>query len=157
MTIRDLVEEGRELTEEATPPKITKFVDTYETDDYPSGRHRVKAIWTVEKKGKKSRVARVTHHPKTGYPAKPKKSTYGLLTKIGLGADGRTYIVKWTGAHLSFLKGDMKFTAGSIHSRDPEFIPMMKRLIKANHPGDPMVKSAEQYIKLVQAKDSRVY
>jgi hypothetical protein len=156
MTIRDLVEEGKELTESTGFPKITKFVDDYETDDYPSGRSRVKATWTVERKGKKARVSRVTINPRTGQPAKPKKSTYGLLTKIGLGADGRTYIIYWTEyGHLGATKGDMKYDAGSLHTSDPQWLPMMQRLIKANH-GDPTVKSAEAYVKLVQAKDPRV-
>lgn len=139
---------------ESKVPRITKLVDRYETDDYPSGRHRVKAVWEVERKGKKSRVARVTHNPKTGLPAKPKRTTYGLLTKIGIGADGRTYIVQWNEyGFIGMTKGDMKFDAGSLHpSSDPkEWEDMLRRLIKAN-PGDPQGKVAERYIDHVKSQ-----
>ncbi len=151
MTIRELVEEGKEITESAVP-KITKLVDTYETDDYPSGRHRVKATWTVEYKGKKSRVARVTINPKTGLPAKPKRSTYAILTRIGLGADGRTYIVQWSEyGMVSFMRGDMKHSAGSLHPGNPGWETMLRRLIKS-YGNDPVAKQAEAYINHVNSK-----
>lgn len=79
------------------PPDIGELADTWETDDYPSGRHRVKAKWYVEVKGKKSRVARQTESTRSpGVWMSPKKTTYGYNSKIGVGRDGKTYIVQAT-------------------------------------------------------------
>ena len=90
------IEEMEALLVESKIPKMVSFMDRYETEDYPSGRHRVKAVWEVEHRGKKSRVARTTWNPKTGRPSKPKRTTYGFNTKIALGKDGRTYVVQYT-------------------------------------------------------------
>jgi len=59
-------------------------------EDWPSGRRRVTATFTVEDGGKRGfRVARVT----TG---KPKKTTYHLRMTIVDGDDGRIYALGLT-------------------------------------------------------------
>jgi len=121
-------EPGRYSLTEESVPQFTQFVDDHETDDYPSGRHRVKAMWKVETKGKKSRVSRVTHHPKTGRPSKPKSTTYALRTKIGLGADGRAYVIQLTEyGQIVVWAGTMK-TNTYIKETDPKYDELMKAL-----------------------------
>ena len=124
--MRELIEalDGH-LTEEAVP-QFRQFVDTHETDDYPSGRHRVKAVWTVEKKGKKSRISRVTYHPKTGRPSKPKSTTYSLFSKIGIGVDGRAYMIQYTEyGQLVVWPGTMKTTT-YLYPKDPQYAELKK-------------------------------
>jgi hypothetical protein len=119
--LRDLIEDLKSPLAESKIPRMTKFVDTWETDDYPSGRHRVKAIWTVERKGGKARVARITHHPKTGRPSKPKRTTYGSHAKIGIGADGRAYIVQFSEyGQIIVTPGTMKYPT-YLHDKDPGY------------------------------------
>lgn len=134
MTIKALVEEGKELLEGKTVPKITKWVDEYETDDYPYGRERTKATFTVEKTGKKQRVSRVTVNPKTGRPNKPKKTTYGIVAKLGIGADGRTYVGIYNeyGA-INIWSGDMKRTQAHVVYEDPEFEGLFRGILGDQH------------------------
>lgn len=125
--MRDLIEDLRCLTESGVPT-FTKFVDEWETDDYPSGRHRVKAKWVVQKKGKKSRAARVTHHPKTGKPSKPKATTYALITKLGVGSDDRIYIVQFTEyGQVVITPGTMKYPT-YLHPKDAGYDELAKKL-----------------------------
>ena len=61
---KGLIEQS--LSEEKQIPNFVEFKEEHSTDDYPFGRLRAKATWTVEKKGQKARISRVTVNPKTG-------------------------------------------------------------------------------------------
>ena len=81
----------------ATLDLTVNYSASAETDDYPSGRHRVQAKWYTEhKSGKGVRLCRETVNPRTGQWAKPKKGTYEMGTRIVFGrlSDGRVAVVR---------------------------------------------------------------
>ena len=122
------IEEMKELLAENKIPKMTKWVDEWETDDYPSGRHRVKATWEVEHRGTKSRVARKTQNPKTGAMSKPKRTTYGMRTKIGIGTDDRAYVVQYTSyGQIVVTPGTMKYPT-YVDDKDPMYAELKKAI-----------------------------
>lgn len=84
-------------------------------DNWPNGKHRVVAIFSIEQTSRGERAVRVT----TGAP---KKLTYAVKARIVDGDDGRTYIAELTQyGHVSIMRGDMKFQEESIHSDSPRY------------------------------------
>lgn len=98
-----------------------KFVDEYETDDYPYGRFRTTAKWWVEGSRGRQRVVRTTINPKTGRVNAPKKTTYGVSAVIGLGG-GRAYpIVAARPGQITIWSGDMKYSVETLFEDDPDY------------------------------------
>ncbi len=89
-------------------------------EDWPIGRQRCKAWFAVESGPRGERVSRRTENKsRTGWNA-PKYTTYATRTRIVDGDDGRTYIIKDVGSHISVMRGDMKFSAGNIWPEDAQ-------------------------------------
>ena len=83
--------------------------------DWPSGKHRVDARFTIEQNGKGERGVRVT----TGAA---KTLTYARKARIVDGDDGRTYIAELTMyGHVSIMRGDFKFQQEAIHPEDARY------------------------------------
>ncbi len=85
-------------------------------ENWPHGRQRVTANFEIERDPKRGeRAVRVT----TGAP---KKLTYARKSRIVDGEDGRTYIAELTiFAHITIMRGDMKFAHETIFSADPRY------------------------------------
>ena len=83
----------------------------YTTEDWPSGSHRVKAVFAIEKNNRGERATRVTYHPHTGRANAPKKTTYDAITRIADGEDGKTYIVSYTSLYgfISVMQSNLQF------------------------------------------------
>jgi len=65
-------------------------------EDWPSGRHRVRAEFIVQSKPDHGeRVSRITEKPKGGQ-GKPKCTTYGQRFTIVDGDDGCTYLLEYS-------------------------------------------------------------
>lgn len=94
-----------------------------EFTDWPSGRHRTTCTFRVEtKRGHGQRVARVTLHPVTGKPSKPKTTTYGPRAAIVDGDDGRVYAATLTiYGGISVMQSNLDLSAESISADDPRF------------------------------------
>jgi len=83
------------------------YHDTLDVDDYPYGRSRTQARFSVEKmKNGNERGVMQTKNPKTGSWNKPKKTTSGKKVKI-VQVDGKTYIATSHGdsIHLQHAAG----------------------------------------------------
>jgi len=94
-------------------------------EDWPIGRQRCKAWFAVESGPRGERVSRRTENKtRTGWNA-PKHTTYATRARIVDGDDGRTYIVKDIGSHISVMRGDMKFSAGSVWPDDPQYADVL--------------------------------
>lgn len=90
-------------------------------EDWPYGQYRTTAKFSIETNGNKQRAVRITTDPKTGRETAPKKLTYAQKARIVDGDDGRTYILEWSGFHISIMKGDMKFQHEVIFEKDERF------------------------------------
>jgi hypothetical protein len=91
--------------------------------DWPTGKHRTTCTFRVEgKPGHGERVARVTLHPITGRPSKPKTTTYGVRAAIVDGDDGRTYVATVTQyGSIYVMQSNLDYSAESIFPTDPRF------------------------------------
>lgn len=63
---------------------------------------------------------RTENKSRTGWNA-PKYTTYATKARIVDGDDGRTYIIKDVGSHISVMRGDMKLSAGNVWPSDPQY------------------------------------
>ena len=98
----------------------------YQTNDWPYGRKRVAAVFTLEQTNRGERVCRVTQNPKGGWN-KPKKLTYSLKQRIVDGDDGKTYIAELTQfGHVSIMRADMKYSEESIFPDSDRYAEMLK-------------------------------
>lgn len=98
-----------------------------EIENWPSGSHRVKAVFNVEATQRGERATRYTEHPSTGVPSAVKKMTYAQKVRIVDGNDGRTYIAELTGfGHISIMKGDCKFQHEVVYENDPGYAELRK-------------------------------
>lgn len=92
--------------------------------DWPSGRHRTTAHFSIETHPKRGeRAVRVTLHPVTGAPSAPKMLTYAKQVRIVDGDDGRTYLLElsmWT-HFVTVMRGDMKFQEEVIYDTDERY------------------------------------
>jgi len=97
----------------------------YQTDDWPYGRKRVTAIFTLEQTNRGERVSRVTQNPKGGWN-KPKKLTYSRAQRIVDGDDGKTYIAVLSDyGMVSFMNADMKYSHETIHIGQDRYKEML--------------------------------
>lgn len=123
-------------------PSISKWVDELVVDDYPYGQFTTQARWYIEKSGRGQRVCRVTVNPKTGRPNKPNCTTYNVAWKIGVGSDGRTYLLGGRPGQLGFMAGDMKYSVGGgIFTGNPDYEHLAKVLGFKSGPGRIQTKS----------------
>lgn len=97
--LSNIILDGKPLSDD------TEFLDHLEVDDYPYGRQRTTAKFTIEtdKQGRQRAVMQ-TVNPKTGRENKPKKATYAGSVKFFM-HEGKTYVVEHSDAY------------GSIHIR----------------------------------------
>lgn len=107
-------------------PSISKWVDEWDTDDYPYGRLRTSARWYVEGSKGKKRIGRVTVNPKTGRPNKPKKTTYAAAAKIGIAGD-RCYLFLGRPGQIGVYDGTMKYLM-TFFTKDSEYRKYAKAL-----------------------------
>lgn len=125
----------------AKTPPVHKWVDELVVDDYPYGRFTTEARFFVEKGGRGQRAGRITVNPKNGRPNKPKYTTYATAAKIGVGSDGRTYIMVGSPGQISFMAGDMKYNYGdAVFTGDAEYEGFAKVLGFKSGPGKITVK-----------------
>jgi hypothetical protein len=83
--------------------------------DWPSGTHRVTALFAIEQTSRGERAVRVT----TG---NPKKLTFAKMARIVDGSDGRTYIAEYTAyGFISIMRGDMKIQHEAIFQENPRY------------------------------------
>jgi hypothetical protein len=126
---KTMTEVVKEATKEGLQPNIDKdkerkvpsldgatYHDTLDVDDYPYGRERTKAKFSVETmKNGNQRGVMQTLNPKTGRWNKPKKTTSGSKVKI-VQADGRTYIATDHGSHIEMQSAAGFKSAGNAFS-----------------------------------------
>jgi hypothetical protein len=98
-----------------TNPRTTAIIE-----NWPNGRHRVTATFSIEIDAKRGeRAVRVT----TGAP---KKLTFARKMRIVDGDDGRTYIAALTDyGHITIKRGDMKYDQESVFERDPRHAELL--------------------------------
>jgi len=116
---RELIKLAKSI-QAASIPNFNRFVDEYETDDYPYGKFRTTATFYIEGSKGKQRVVRVTINPKNGKPNKPKKTTYGYAAKLGIAGD-KVYPIIGGPGQIMIMSGDMKHSEGYVHSGDNEY------------------------------------
>lgn len=122
-------------------PPVHKWVDELVVEDYPYGQYTTKARFFIEKGGRGERAGRITIDPKTNRPNKPKYTTYATAAKIGVGSDGRTYIMLGSPGQISFMAGDMKYSVGhGVFTNDPEYQELAHILGFKSGPGKIQVK-----------------
>jgi len=119
---------GETRTEEGPQPNIDKdkkrkipsldgatYHDSLEVDDYPYGKKRTKAKFSVETmKNGKQRGVKQTLNPKTGQWNKPKKTTSGDKVKI-VQSGGKTYIATDTGSGAIYLQNSAFKSEGYVY------------------------------------------
>lgn len=99
---------------------IDRWVDEWETDDYPSGRRRVRARWYVKDvRGGRKTVARQTETG-GGRWSKPKVLTSGTHAKIGVSEEeDRAYLFIF-----DVHSGSLTVYSGNMQSRYYEHVPV---------------------------------
>ena len=98
----------------------------FTVDNWPYGRFKTTATFTIEAVKGKERAARVTVNPKNGRVNKPKKTTYSHKARIVDGSDGRTYIAELTvfGA-VSIRQSDMHHQQEYISDNDARYSDLL--------------------------------
>ena len=90
-------------------------------NDWPYGKNRVTAIFTIEAGKKGERAVRVTENPRGGWN-KPKKLTYANQARIVDGDDGKTYIAELSNyGFITIMQSNMQYQAESISPDDDRF------------------------------------
>ena len=86
--LSNIILDGKPLSDD------TEFLDHLEVDDYPYGRDRTTAKFTIEtdKRGRQRAVMQ-TVNPRTGRENKPKKATYTGSVKFFM-HEGKTYVLE---------------------------------------------------------------
>lgn len=91
-------------------------------EDWPSGRERTKATFTIETHAKRGqRAVRTTVNPKTGRDNAPKALTYAPKVRFVDGSDGRLYVVNLSpySNTISVMKGTFDYSHETIYAEDP--------------------------------------
>lgn len=89
--------------------------------DWPYGKSRVTAIFTIEQGKKGERAVRVTENPRGGWN-KPKKLTFARMARIVDGEDGKTYIAELSNyGFVTIMQSNMKYQEESIHPGDDSY------------------------------------
>lgn len=95
--------------------------------DWPYGRFRTTAVFTVEKNKQGERVSRITTNPKTGAENAPKRSTYATLSRIVDGSDGKTYIMQLTSyGFIKVMQSDMQHAYETIFADNERYTELLK-------------------------------
>lgn len=117
-----------------TNPRLRAVVE-----DWPSGSHRVMAIFQIEWSRRGERATRQTQDPRTIGKSfavvfsKPKKLTYAVKARIVDGDDGRIYIAE-LGHYgtITIMRGTMDYQHEVLYSDiehvDPRYADFKKRL-----------------------------
>ena len=95
-----------------------------EIHNWPSGRYTTTALFSIERHPTRGeRGVRVTHHPKTGRPAAPKKLTYARTVRIVDGNDGRLYFAEkhHYGEGISIMQGTMQYQHEVLYPGDADY------------------------------------
>lgn len=95
--------------------------------DWPYGKFRTIAHFTIETTSRGQRAIRTTVDPKSGRLSAPKMLTFAVLARIVDGSDGRTYIAEENGSHITIMRGDMKYQHETIFPDNPRY-PEAKHL-----------------------------
>ena len=97
--------------------------------NWPFGRLRTTAQFSVEKTRAGERVVRTTVDPKTGKPCAPKKLAYAKIARIVDGSDGKTYLLMLTSSgFLNVFQSDMRLQEEAIFDRDERFLSLLEML-----------------------------
>ena len=82
--------------------KLIRSTRSHSTDDYPYGRHRTEARWSIERNNKGlERIVMQTKNPKTKAWNQPKKTTYADKAMIALDENDRTYYLSSNGSSIN--------------------------------------------------------
>ena len=96
-------------------------------NDWPYGRLRTTAIFSIEQVKGKERAVRSTINPKTGRANKPKKTTYSLKARIVDGSDGRTYIAELTNyGAVSIMQSNLQYQHEYISDNDSRYADLLE-------------------------------
>lgn len=97
-------------------------------EDWPSGKLRTKATFTVEEGKGKERAVRVTVNPKTGRENAAKKLTYARKVVFVDGSDDRLYILELSDyGFISVMKGTFDYQHETIWpDKDERFSSLME-------------------------------
>lgn len=95
--------------------------------DWPSGKYKTTATFTVESKANKGeRAVRVTVHPKTGRANAPKALTYADRVVFADGNDGRLYVLELTSyGFISVMRGTFDYSQESIFQKDARYAAVL--------------------------------
>lgn len=110
--------------------QYSNFRKEFTSTDWPTGSYRTTAIFSIEANKKGERAVRVTHHPVTGRPNAPKKTTCDEIVRIADGEDGRTYVVSYTKAYewVKVMQSNLQFQQEIIDDKDPRFNGLLEQL-----------------------------
>jgi len=90
-------------------------------NDWPYGKNRVTAIFSIESGKKGERAVRVTENPRGGWN-KPKKLTFANKMRIVDGDDGKTYIIGLSNyGFITVMQSNMQYMSESIHQDDDRY------------------------------------
>jgi len=90
-------------------------------NDWPYGKNRVTAIFSIESGKKGERAVRVTENPRGGWN-KPKKLTFDRKMRIVDGDDGKTYIIGLSNyGFITVMQSNMQYMSESIHQDDDRY------------------------------------
>ena len=105
-----------------TKPRLEATIE-----NWPYGRHRVTAFFTIEKGKRGERAVRVTENPKRGGLNKPKKLTYALKSRIVEGDDGRVYILSLSHfGQITVFESNFKYERETIHQDNARYPDLLK-------------------------------
>lgn len=120
--------------------------------DWPSGQHRVTAMFEIEVDPKRGeRGTRRTTDPRTNRTSKPKLLTYAVKARIVDGDDGKTYIAELDRMHITIMQSNMQYREESIFMDDPRYLQYRVALFDAvtthnNTPWDVAYCRSLEYI-----------
>jgi hypothetical protein len=95
---------------------------SFTTDQWPYGKFKTTATFTVETGKNGERVSRVTVNPKNGRENKPKTTTYADQVLIVDGDDGKTYIANLTvWGNISIMQSNLQYQHESLFPGDENY------------------------------------
>lgn len=107
-----------------TNPRIEALIE-----DWPFGRQRCRARFSVESNKRGERVKRWTENKARNGWNKPKATTYAPRVAIVDGDDGRIYILQTTVYDfINVMSGNMKVERETIHLGDPRYDEVLRLL-----------------------------
>lgn len=95
--------------------------------DWPYGKQRTTATFSIETVKGKQRAVRTTVNPKTGRVNKPHKTTYSKLVRIVTGDDNKTYIAELTQfLAVKIMQSNMKYQHEYISDNDARYPELLE-------------------------------